>query len=225
MEKNTRTKNILLVVLLVAVLTLSISYAFLTQTLNISSTAIVSSGGWNVKFTYANCQVGDGYTSNIVQFNSGNVSVANPADTLTGMSATFHAPGDSVVCDITVSNLGDIDATIQSFVLGDTNLTVSAVAQGETLSQADETLMSNALTYELEYATGDTYAGQEPGCNMTFEQGDDCDSANLIPHGQTGNTRNFRLTISYPDTGSAQSLPSTDVKIEGFNTVFTYKQV
>ena len=41
MEKNTRTKNILLVVLLVAVLTLSISYAALSQNLYINSQAIV----------------------------------------------------------------------------------------------------------------------------------------------------------------------------------------
>ena len=41
MEKNTRTKNILLIVLLVAVLTLSIAYAGLSQYLYINSQTVV----------------------------------------------------------------------------------------------------------------------------------------------------------------------------------------
>ena len=55
MEKNTRTKNILLVVLLVAVLTLSISYATLSQYLYINSQATIAgrSSSWDVKFTAA----------------------------------------------------------------------------------------------------------------------------------------------------------------------------
>lgn len=219
MEKNTRTKNILLVVLLVAVLTLSISYALLTQQLTITSQAVVGGqSGWNVKFTAANCTAG-GYTSNITQFNSGNVSALNPVASLTGLTGTFHAPGDAIICNITVSNLGSIDATIDTFTLGDQNLTVRGSAQDAAAKAADEALISNKLVYTLKYATGDQYAGQVPG--NTNETNTDIDP-DLIPHGSTNNTRNFILTITYP--ASETQLPSDDVTVSGFNTIMVYKQ-
>ena len=226
MEKNTRTKNILLVVLLVAVLTLSISYAILTQQLTISSSATVSGGGWDVKFTSAVCAPGDGYVTSqdITQFNSGTVSPSTPVASLTGMGVVFHAPGDSVECEITVSNLGDIPATIDSFVLGDTNLSVVASATDPTDNAADVTLMTGVLDYSIVYATGDRYAGEVPGdTSMTLVSPDtDYDEAHLIPAKQS---RDFLLTISYPlDPTNPQSLPTDDVTVSGFNTVFTYKQ-
>ena len=235
MEKNTRTKNILLVVLLVAVLTLSISYAFLSQTLTINNmTTTVKGGGWNIKFTNAQCS-GNNLADNVVSFNSGNVLPANTqyyADLLQGMSADFHAPGDSVECEITVENLGTIDAVLDSFLLGDSNLTYHSALRDDPLfddtdstqvaaAVAEENILQNQLVYTLVYATGDDYAGEEPGSNFTLHSGDTYDIANAI---DAGDSRNFILKIEWPNTNTAQSIPSNDVSISGFDAVFIYKQ-
>lgn len=239
MEKNTRTKNILLIVLLVAVLTLSISYAFLSQTLTITNmTATVKGGGWNVKFTSATCS-GNGLVDNVVSFNQGLVTYNNAVDLLENMSADFHAPGDSVDCEITVTNKGSIDAVLTSFTLGGSNLDVHSTirdAQGfdpddpsqasaVATATADENIVQNALTYTLVYGDDDRYGGLNvvPG-DTTFTL-DSADSsyadAHSIPAGQS---RTFLLTIAFPNTAQAQTLPSNDVKVSGFNAVFVYRQ-
>ena len=204
MEKNTRTKNILLVVLLVAVLTLSISYATLSQYLYINSQATIGgkSSGWDIKFTSAEC-AGTGYATVTQQFSLSN------ATNLTGMQGTLRAPGDSIVCEITVRNNGAIDATLSSFTLQDGTLTYTG--SGQTAS-ADATAMNGKLVYTLVYAVGDDEAGNQPdGLSATVD--DDLDH---------GTERDLTLTITFPS--SETTLPQNDVTVSGFKSTFLYVQ-
>lgn len=205
MEKNTRTKNILLVVLLVAVLTLSISYATLSQYLYINSQATIagSSTSWDVKFTAASCS-GTGYAAVNQQFSGTNTT------SLTGMQATLRAPGDSVVCELTVTNAGAIDATLDTFTLQDGTLTYTDHDGNH--SGDDITAVSGQLVYSLKYAAGDAEAGKQPDGDATTVD-DDLDS---------NESRNLTLTITLPST--ITTLPENDVTISGFATTFLYVQ-
>ena len=220
MEKNTRTKNILLVVLLVAVLTLSISYAALSQYLNITSTAVVSgkSSVWNVAFTNVSCDASE-YAEITTPFNS--PSAASPATTLSGLSATLKAPGAYVSCDITIKNQGAIDADLSTFTLN--SGTVSVTGSG-TNQSTDETLVSGNYVYSIVYSSTDPVTaarGQVPGANGVddvIEAPDANDNTKITE-------RYVTLTISYPDNHEGtQTLPDNDVTISGLSTTFLYVQ-
>ena len=205
MEKNTRTKNILLIVLLVAVLTLSISYAALSQTLYINSTAVIggSNTNWKILFTSANCS-GTGYANVTQQFSGTNSTV------LSGLIGTIRAPGDSIRCNLTVSNQGSIDATMSDFTLQDGSLTYQGTT-GDTKT-SDEQKVNGKLVYTLVYATGDTEATHTPD-GSTATVNDD------LAHGAS---RDMVLTITYPLTET--ELPVNDVTISGFKTTLVYTQ-
>lgn len=202
--KNERTKNILLAVLLVAVVTLTIAYAALTATLTINSQAVV--GGqdtnWKVKFiksgTGAICKAKSGSTAAVT-------TDATLTDTLiSGLVATFKAPGDEVVCEFQVTNAGQIPAKLSSFVLGNTNLTYTGSGDDKT---ADETLVNGKIQYSVVWGTGDTSAGTQPAANDALA---------------VGTTRPVKLTMTYPSTET--SMPKNDVTVTGFSTVFNYVQ-
>lgn len=221
MEKNTRTKNILLVVLLVAVLTLSISYAALSQYLYINSTAVVSgkSTVWNVAFTSVSCNTSQyaEITSEFTQ--AATISEANPATTLSGLSATLKAPGAQVTCAITVKNQGSIDADLSTFTL---NAGTVDVTGSGTNQSADEALVSGNYIYSIVYANDDTVAsaqGQVPGASGVDDTIPAYDSTD-----PTASERHLILTIGYPDTNDSQSLPDNDVTISGLSTSFLYVQ-
>ena len=206
MEKNTRTKNILLVVLLVAVLTLSISYAALSQNLYINSQAIVKgkSTSWDVKFTAANCQPVGGYGQVNTQFSGTNTTV------LSGLVAVIRAPGDIIECDITVTNNGAVDATLSGFTLqGGTLVYTDSNNQH---SSSDVTKVSGKLVYNIKYASTDTAAPNQTPDGSASTVNDD------LAH---GTSRDLVLSISYPST---EDLPDNDVTVEGFQTIFNYVQ-
>lgn len=215
MEKNTRTKNILLIVLLVAVLTLSISYAALQQTLTINSQATVGgkNTNWNVRFTNVSCTA-NAHASIDTPFSSTNTT------SLTGLAVTLKAPGDNVVCDITISNLGTLDADLATFTLNAGSLSYTSASQTPATAQADEALVGAGLVdYSIVYATGDADAGEEPGSQDVVS---DLIAAPQSPATQTD--RHVILTIGIDSNKTEADLPSDDVTITGFSTTFLYEQ-
>ena len=217
MEKNTRSKNILLAVLLIAILTLSTAYAALSQYLYINSQAVIGgASGWKVEFTYAHCvktTLANGTNNAVVthDFNDASAGVAS----LTGLNAKFQAPGDSITCDITISNNGTIPAKLSTFSLQDANtqITYTPAASG-TAGTNDVTLVTGKLVYSIVYGTitgqGNTAtgtAGSAPAANDTLPVGAD---------------QPLVLTISYPSTET--EMPSDDVTIGNLKTTFLYVQ-
>lgn len=197
MLKNEKSKNIMLIILLVSVVSLTVAYATLSQYLYINSEAVISStsSSWDVRFTAATCRA------------TGNAAIAHDFDldatNLQGLISKFNAPGDSVICDIKVKNNSVINAKLSTFTVQDGSLTY--LGSG-TNKAADETLVTNKLQYSIVYGTGDAKEGQAPATNDTLP---------------SGVTRDLVLTITYP---SDVSLPEKDVTISGLKTTFLYIQ-
>ena len=197
MQKNERSKNILLLILVVALVSLSIAYATLTQQLYFTSQTTITgqSAGWDIRFTQANCQgidhatVTQGFTIN--------------ATYLSGLISRFNAPGDSVVCNIKVRNNGSINAKLSTFTLQDGGLTYTGSGTNKT---ADETLVNGKVQTSIVYGLGDPQAGMTPTTDDTLP---------------AGTERDLVLTITYP---SNAGLPDNDVLVSGFKTTFLYIQ-
>lgn len=103
---NKKTKNILLIILFLAIIGMAIGYAALAQLLNINGTANITAS-WNVK---------------IASITEGTLTAAtsNSAAVVSGdkLSATFDVnlqrPGASATYIIKVENTGTINATLES---------------------------------------------------------------------------------------------------------------
>lgn len=103
-------KNIIISFLVAIVCIMAISYAAFSQTLNISGTASISST-WNIKIVNVT-------TKNIL----GNATKAfEPvvSDTAVTFKTNLVKPGDSMTYEVTVANLGDIDAKVESIEMTD----------------------------------------------------------------------------------------------------------
>ena len=197
MQKKDRVKNILLIVLVLSLIGLSIAYATLTQYLYINSQTIIGgqSANWKVEFTAVTCHT------------TGSASITHDftmnATNLSGLVSRFAAPGDSVVCNIKVSNNGLINAKLSSFEIQDGGLTYTGSGNNKI---ADEALVSGKVQHNIVYGEGDPQAGQVP-------QADDTLAA--------GVTRDLVLTVTYP---SSATLPDNDVTVSGLQTTFLYYQ-
>src|SRR5699024_5583607 len=87
------------------VIGLTIGYALLSQTLNINGTSEVTAD-WRIEITDVQTKIITGNAENTTE---------HTYDKLTAnMRASIEKPGDSITYDITVSNLGNIDAVLDS---------------------------------------------------------------------------------------------------------------
>ena len=194
MERNGQTKNIILGVLLVAVVTLSIAYAVLSTSLSINAQATVKGANWNVQFAAKSgqsnlCTITKGSASSNAGFVTGKQGTLD-ATSLTNLGVNFSVPGDKVVCTWDVKNTGDIDAKLATFTKG-------------TPSSTDANVTSN-IEYKLTY---DSEAGTVVKQNDTLAH---------------GTTKTLVLTIGYKST--ATYIPSTDVAINGLSATLLYQQ-
>lgn len=197
MRKNEKTKNVLLLVLLVFLISLSIAYATLTQYLYINSGATVAgqSSGWRVEFTAVTCRA-TGRASITQDFSMSSTN-------LSGLATRFAAPGDSVICDIKVTNNGVINAKLTSFHIQDGVLTYTGSGSNKT---NDEALVNGKIQHSIVYGTGDAREGLAPAVDDTLP---------------AGTTRDLVLTVTYPISAT---LPDNDVVVSGLSTTFLYTQ-
>lgn len=95
-------KNIIIVVMCVAILFMSVIYAFYSTSLNIGSTGNITTM-WSVKFT----------NLTVKEKSSGASSVVNSyTDATATMEANLALPGDYVLYELTLKNAGDVAAVI-----------------------------------------------------------------------------------------------------------------
>lgn len=106
MEKQRMLKNIVIGVLLVAVISLSVSFAAFTQMLTINGTTTVKSAAsnWNIKFSSVNAINTTGYAVGTPTSNS---TTSQEAITFT---CDLMAPGDTCSLSGTIKNAGSIKA-------------------------------------------------------------------------------------------------------------------
>ena len=149
--KSEKFQNIALGVLFVAVITLTIAYAAMSQQLNITASGTVTNktASWNVHFTDMTCT------------ESGKAEITTQPTTIatdiTGLAFKIKAPGDSVTCTFGVQNEGLLNAVIANY----------SPLEGT----CTDTTIANKLSYSIKYAAGDTDAGDTPAQGDTLTSG------------------------------------------------------
>ena len=174
MENNKGFKILAIVALCVAVAGLSVAYAALSETLNISGTAKVgaTSANWNVHFENGSCTKTGGATAGSITATGTQVTLGE---------STFTAPGDSVVCTFDVVNDGTINAKVGTVTIPDAaNLTYTGSGAAKT---NDETLVKGNMEYTVTYADGSAIQ-----VNDTLDK---------------GVTKNLKLTLTYKATATS----------------------
>ncbi len=179
-----KTKNVLLAVLIVGLVSMTVAYAALSTTLTISSSAKVNNTKWDIKIDNF-AQVPDqankvGGTSEVV--------VTGPTSTsgitISGLEVTFKKPGDVAKFTFNLKNLGDINAKLTSFTLGEpatsTKVTKSVVCG--TGTKAEPVVDSDAM--KLAKTNGSI------PCEMTLTLANDA----VMPTGETP------TAVEIPDT-------------------------
>lgn len=198
MEKNGKTKNIVLAVLLVAVVTLSIAYAVLSATLTINAQATVKGANWDVKFQkkvaadpvcVASSKSGAASTTASVQ-----TDATVTATSMTGLQADLRLPGDKVVCTWQVTNDGSINAKLATYTAP--VLTLDG-------AEGDVSKVTGHINTSL------TVAGATPV------------NGDKLP-ATTGNTKDVVLTIEFDP--NATQIPTNDVTATVASTTFVYEQ-
>lgn len=136
---KSKSKNLVLVVLLIAVMGMAVGYAALSQQLIINGTANITTQ-WDVHIKSITASGNNSSTG---------ASEANGAPTFTGSSATFNVnlayPGASATYILEVENAGSIDAKLQE---------VSGI-------DAANILEPQGITYSIDAKQNDTLTSKE----------------------------------------------------------------
>ena len=108
MEKERRTKALVIVVLLIVIAGLTIAFAALSATLNIKGTAYLDASKWGIKFENLSEPVSVG-TASV----SGTAKIEETKSAeITGINVSLSTPGDKVVYTVDLVNEGTINAKI-----------------------------------------------------------------------------------------------------------------
>ena len=191
-----KTKNILIAVLVVGLVSMTVAYAALTQVLNINAGAKVlnKSDTWNIHFANLSAPTLGGYAT--VPTGS-ELVLSNDSTTLSGLEANLKAPGDYVEYTFKVVNEGSINAKVSAVVLG--SISGATYTGG---SAADRELVQNNLEYTLTYSNGTAIAQNDA----------------LAASGEA----TLKLHVGYKST--ATDLPAATVTVGGLNAHIDYVQ-
>ncbi len=108
MEKERRTKALVVVVLLIVVAGLTVAFAALSATLNINGTAYLDAAKWGIKFENLSEpeKTGDATTTGTAKIEESKSAEIN------GIDVSLSTPGDKVVYTVDLVNEGTINAKI-----------------------------------------------------------------------------------------------------------------
>ena len=199
-----KTKNFLIAVLTVGIISMTIAYANLTQRLNINGAAQIQrkSDSWNIHFTdivSGNSVVTHGYAS--VPDNS-TLQYTDNSTTVTLPQVTLKTPGDYVEFYFDVENTGDITGYLNTI----NNITIPApsYANNEALTSEQRTALEAAITGSLTNADGTALS-----LNTSIAKN------GKIP---------LKVTITFENTGGTQVLPSQNVTFTGITGSLIFGQ-
>ena len=110
MEKERRTKALVVVVLLIVVAGLTIAFAALSTTLNINGTAYLDAAKWGIRFENLSnpTKIGSATTTGTAKIEE------TKAAEITGMNVSLSTPGDKIVYTVDLVNKGTINAKIDN---------------------------------------------------------------------------------------------------------------
>ena len=110
MEKERRTKALVVVVLLVVIAGLTVAFAALSTTLNINGTAYLDAAKWGIKFENLSSptKIGSAITTGTAKIEE------TKAAEITDMNVSLSIPGDKIVYTVDLVNKGTINAKIDN---------------------------------------------------------------------------------------------------------------
>ena len=110
MEKERRTKALVVVVLLIVVAGLTIAFAALSTTLNINGTAYLDAAKWGIKFENLSSptKIGSATTTGTAKIEE------TKAAEITDINVSLSTPGDKVTYTVDLVNEGTINAKIDN---------------------------------------------------------------------------------------------------------------
>ena len=110
MEKERRTKALVIVVLLIVVAGLTVAFAALSTTLNINGTAYLDAAKWGIRFENLSSptKIGSATTTGTAKIEE------TKAAEITGINVSLMAPGDKVMYTVDLVNKGTINAKIDN---------------------------------------------------------------------------------------------------------------
>ena len=141
MEKNKRMITIAIAALIVAIISVAIAFAALSQTLTIDGGATFNPATWDVRFDTASLQrqeIGD----------ATGTMPAITATTIGTYAVTLTKPGDAVIYTFDVVNTGSLNAVISAL----TRPAPTCVGTGASAA-ADAAMVCDNLVYTLTNAT------------------------------------------------------------------------
>jgi hypothetical protein len=134
---NKKTKNLLVLIVLIAIIGIAVGYAALSQQLTLNGTASTStSQDWNVHFVSSSAKVTTHSTTYANTDKDATISLND--NLLAGTFSATLAPGETVVYEVSVINEGSIKASLSDITItGETDhitCTVSPSTQSSTIS-------------------------------------------------------------------------------------------
>ena len=110
MEKERRTKALVVVVLLIVVAGLTVAFAALSSSLNINGTAYLDAAKWGIKFENLSSPTKIG---SVTTTGTAKIEETKAAE-ITGINVSLSTPGDKVTYTVDLVNKGTINAKIDS---------------------------------------------------------------------------------------------------------------
>lgn len=131
-----KSKNLLVLIILLAIIGIAVGYAALSQNLTLTGAATVKSSDWDVHFVENSATVTQTSTT------YGDAEILLNDDLLSGTFTATLAPGESVIYTVDITNDGTIGAVASTpTVTGETeNISCS-------ISDAPSTTISNGGTH------------------------------------------------------------------------------
>ncbi len=168
MEKKRVINLLVLAGLVFGIIGITVAFAAIQTTLQITGTATMNTATWGVKF--------ENLSSPALTGSASVTTAPTLADTSIGAFAVeITKPGDAIVYTFDVTNTGSLNAKIGTFTkAANPTCTGTSVTQAE----ADATTVCSGLTYTLTYTNG----GATVAANDTLA---------------SGQTKNMTLTLSY----------------------------
>ena len=183
-----------IVALFLAVVGVSIGFAALSTSLQISGTAKVVPATWKVEFltpTFSN--------NSTDAAEAAGVTPTVNATTFSGYQIVLTKPGDKGTYTVPVKNNGSIPAKVKTVTLG-SSLTYTGTGDTKT---ADEAAVTGKIIYDVKWSTGDPITAETDTLAV-------------------GETKNIIIEVTYDS--SATTLPTNPVTIGGRDLTIVFEQ-
>ena len=205
-----KSRNMLLIVLICILLIMTIGYSAFSSKLDIKGSSMVTSK-WDIEITNL-----------LVKQESGSAKDKSHSfdKLLANMEADFYLPGDEITYEVTVSNLGSLDAVLDSIKINMDSqdiiqFKVDGIMSGDVLKQGESTKFDVIMTYNENITT------QPEIGSVSFEM-----NLNYL---QNGNSSNFadaegeiEDTLSINGINIKANETSVETEVEASNAIKYY---